>query len=73
MSGYVHELDDHNEIKLAVDLKKLNIVDDSRKPEYYCHPNPRRMYRFRWDKLWVNIRILNKGQWIDTRLYINGL
>ena len=68
MDGFVEIVQDINEIKIIDDLmkKKLNIEDD-RPPEYYCHPNLKRIYKFTCKNMWVNTLILKNDQWIDIR------
>ena len=72
MLGNAKMLDEDTVIEQANDLmkKKLNATD-SRKAEYYLYPNPRRIYEFSYDEMWINVRILENDQWIDKRTYIN--
>ena len=72
MSGSVGMLSNHDQIKIADDLMKIKLnINDDRTSNYYCEPNPRRIYQFTPNKVWINMRILNKDQWVDERILIN--
>lgn len=68
MSGSAKMLTDLDKIKNADDLMKSKLkIKDGRQPEYYCAPNPRRMYEFTYDKIWINIRTFCQNQLVDER------
>lgn len=71
-SGVAEPLYDLDEITKADNFMKIKLgIKDERTADYYCSPNPRRMYKFVYDQMWINMRTLVGNQWVDKRQIVN--